>query len=125
MKYSRQKQLIEQTIKESYVHLTADDVYSILKQDNPNLSLGTVYRNLNKLVEKGIVRRLVLGNGGDRFDGNLEEHHHIVCEKCGAIMDICLKDFPTLDEKIKSETGAIPTSYQLVVRGICKDCQSF
>lgn len=115
--------MIEQTVKSNRMHLTAEDVYSMLKPENPNLSLGTVYRNLNKLVEKGIVSKLTMPSGGDRFDGVITEHYHIICDKCGEIFDVEAADFMQLDAKIHAETGVIPTAHQLVVRGICKECQ--
>ncbi|MEG1930283.1 MAG: transcriptional repressor [Anaerovorax sp.] len=123
MKYSRQKQMIEQTVKDNPVHLTAEEVYGLLKPENPNLSLGTVYRNLNKLVENGTISKLTMSSGGDRFDGMVEEHSHVICNKCGKIFDIVGGDFSKLDEKVKYETGVTPLAHQLVIHGLCRDCQ--
>ena len=69
MKYSRQREIILNTVMENPVHPTADMVYSILREENPNISLGTVYRNLNYLAAEGIIRKITMPEGCDRFDG--------------------------------------------------------
>ncbi len=80
-KYSRQRELIYKTVIENKVHPTAEFVYNYLKKDNPQLSLGTVYRNLQQLSDNGEINRLSIPNQPDRFDGVIEEHYHAVCEK--------------------------------------------
>lgn len=124
MKYSKQRELIEQTVKEHSIHPTADDVYTILKPSNPTLSLGTVYRNLNTLAENGIIHKLHMPNGSDRFDAELKEHYHIVCYDCGKIIDVELSMMDKLDEQIKEKTGVIAMSHELIISGICEDCQN-
>lgn len=103
--------------------MTADEVYSLLKPNNPNLSLGTVYRNLNMLFENGHINKLHMPNGSDRFDGELSDHFHIFCSKCGKIFDIdncLLSDFK---DKINDDIGVQLITNQLIINGICKDCQ--
>lgn len=123
MKFSKQRELIKETVVENNIHPTADDVYAMLKPNNPNLSLGTVYRNLTVLADHGIINRLQIPNGSDRFDGQMYEHYHVICNECGKIFDIKLSLLNELDEKIKKETGITAVSHQLIINGICSECQ--
>ena len=69
-------------------HPTADVIYSNLKQQDPNLSLGTVYRNLTLLSDMGEILRLRVGDGVDHFDADTSEHYHFVCTECGSVIDL-------------------------------------
>ncbi|MEG2295254.1 MAG: transcriptional repressor [Oscillospiraceae bacterium] len=122
MKYSKQRELIEQTVKTNKIHPTADDIYSILKPEYPHLSLGTVYRNLNTLVEIGSIHKLSIPNASDRFDGQLHQHYHVICNVCRKIFDVELSFCDKLDEIIKEKTGVCATSHQLIINGICENC---
>jgi Fur family peroxide stress response transcriptional regulator len=85
MKYSRQRELIRQTVLESEEHLTAEQVYERLKPENTTLSLGTVYRNLNLLAEQGNINRIPVPGGADRYDRINDGHQHMICRCCGSI----------------------------------------
>lgn len=122
MKYSAQRSLIEQAVKENKNHPTADEIYSILKVSNPNLSLGTVYRNLNYLSEHGTINKINTPFGGDRFDGETYEHHHIVCNQCNNLFDLKFSLPSELNDIIKEQTGMTCISHKLIVHGICKNC---
>lgn len=88
IRYSRQRELILSNLKNRHDHPTAEMIYQDLKADYPNLSLGTVYRNLNQLCQTKQINRLDLGDPMIRFDGKIEPHMHFICEKCGRIYDI-------------------------------------
>jgi len=122
-KFSRQREEIKKAAEENLIHPTANDLYSIVKQVDPQISLGTVYRNLNLLVEQEILQKISVPGGRDRFDANITEHYHIICERCGAVFDIDFDPLRELDEKIWEETGIKVTSHQLIVHGICQKCQ--
>jgi Fur family peroxide stress response transcriptional regulator len=122
-KYSRQREEIQRAVEENLIHPTANDIYSIVRQVDPQVSLGTVYRNLNYLVEQKIIQKIPMPGGSDRFDGNEKEHYHIICESCGAIYDIDFNHLLALDQKIQNETGIRVTSHHLMIYGICKNCQ--
>ena len=79
-RYSRQRELIYRTLKASHEHPTAEMIYQALKPTNPNLSLGTVYRNLNLLVEEGIIARMSFQV--ERYDADLSPHAHFACSCC-------------------------------------------
>lgn len=122
MKNSKQRNMILDTVVNNPVHPTADMVYAQLKTENPNLSLGTVYRNLNLLSELGMLRKIAVPNGSDRFDGRLDGHYHIICDKCSRVLDIELKE-SDFEQHVEQSTGYKITSLDVVVKGICPECQ--
>lgn len=123
MKFSKQRELILNTIVENHVHPTADFIYNHLKKDNPNLSLGTVYINLAQLVEHGFIKKVSIPGYPDRFDGNLSEHHHFICQHCGEICDIDSKILNNINKMISEEQGLQITSSNINLKGICNNCK--
>ena len=79
LKYSRQRESIKASLMSRKDHPTADAVYASIREEFPNISLGTVYRNLNLLVELGEVQKLTFGDGKDHFDADTSLHYHFVC----------------------------------------------
>ena len=88
LKYSRQRESIKACLMSRKDHPTADALYTSIREQFPNISLGTVYRNLNLLVELGEIRKLSCGDGTDHFDYDTSPHDHYVCRQCGRVMDI-------------------------------------
>lgn len=88
MKYSRQRELIKAYLASTSSHPTADMVYDEIRKAIPNISLGTVYRNLNQLTETGEIIKLSCGGGCDRFDGNTSPHYHFLCTRCKKLLDL-------------------------------------
>lgn len=123
MKYSRQRELILSTVKSYPVHPTADTVYEAVRRQEPKISLGTVYRNLNQLSELGMLLKLPMPSGGDRFDSRLDEHLHIICSDCGAVSDIEPSALLQLDHDVEQQTGYAVTGRALVFSGICGKCR--
>ncbi len=121
MKFSRQREIILQFVRESHSHPTADEVYTALKKDSPELSLGTVYRNLNRLSGLGMIKKIPIADGGDRFDGRTDSHWHFICDRCGAVHDIDYA-LPDVESAVLSQSGHKVTFVTLSLRGICKDC---
>lgn len=122
MKYSKQKELILQTVKENRIHPTAEAVYEMVREKIPNISLATVYRNLNKMSEKGLLKKLDNIDGVARFDGETSEHHHFVCEKCGQIFDLDKSDFPALEKIAENKSNFIIKTYDITLKGVCYNC---
>ena len=87
-KFSRQRQLINEFLMTRKDHPTADIVYKNVRRQNPNISLGTVYRNLTLLADNGEINRLNVGDGVDHFDGDTSLHYHFVCRVCGGVTDL-------------------------------------
>ena len=124
MKFSKQRELILNYILNSHEHLTADTIYADLKKDNPELSLGTVYRNLTKLTEIGAIKKVSLPNQVDKFDKNLDPHAHFICDECGSITDINIPGMDEFLDKVSDEDGISIRKYDLTLNGTCKKCKS-
>ena len=119
-RYSRQRELIYQNVCASRAHPTAEMVYAALKPQHPNLSLGTVYRNLHLLSDEGKLVRMPFPV--ERFDGDLHRHSHFCCEKCGAVHDVELPYDETLDDQAAGLLGHTVDRHSVVFYGLCGDC---
>jgi Fur family peroxide stress response transcriptional regulator len=122
-KYSRQRDLVRRAIACRYDHPTAEDVYLTLRQTEPKISLATVYRNLDKLVDDGLVSKFMVPDEPDHYDPVRGEHYHVRCEQCGRIFDINLRLAKKLAHIIKKQTGLNMTTLQLIADGRCEHCQ--
>ena len=119
--YSKQREAILNELQSRCDHPTAAQVYEGVKRVIPNISLGTVYRNLASLVESGEILSVAVGDGKEHFDGDKSFHLHLHCKCCGAIIDSRVED-----EKVKSIAhfdGFTPETSVCVVYGLCKNCQ--
>ena len=85
--YSRQREIILETLKEVNIHPTAEELYKLVNRKYPKISKSTVYRNINILVESNVIRKIKMLSGADRFDYICKEHYHAICEKCGKVFD--------------------------------------
>ena len=121
-KYSRQREAIFELLKSTNTHPTADWLYTQLRERFPNISLATIYRNLAGFVVDGTAFSVSTVNGQERFDANLEQHEHFICERCGAVYDIhipCAEDaFDTLYKKF----GFKVSSQKQLFYGRCAEC---
>lgn len=115
-KYEKQ---IYDIVNASRKHMTADQVYGELQKIYPSVSRATVYNNLNKLCEIGMIRRVSLEDSPDRYD-RIEKHDHLICQKCGKLSDICFDD---LTQSLKKQFGEDFLFYDLKVFYICPDCR--
>lgn len=101
-------------------HPTAEQVFMEMKANNPKIAQGTVYNNLNALVDEGRIIRISEPGFPDRFD-NTTRHDHMVCIKCGRLADVKLPDFT---EEIERNSGKKIISYDLRIRYICPECRN-
>lgn len=95
LKHSKQRDSIKEFLATRKDHPTADIVYINVRQSFPNISLGTVYRNLTLLADIGEIARLRVGDGVDHFDYDTAPHHHFVCSECGRVIDL---DVPFMEQ---------------------------
>ena len=117
---TKQKRLVLDIIENSHRHPTAEEVFFEARQQMPNIALGTVYRNLNSLVDEGLVRRITLSGTPDRFDKTNCNHDHLVCQKCGKLKDVFLTG---IADEIKNNSGNEIISYELNAYYICDSCK--
>ncbi len=122
MVYSKQRELVLNKLNECMSHPTADELYSMLNAENAGVSLATVYRNLNQLAENGMAIKLHMPEGADRFDGTLAEHFHLVCEACGAVVDVPAECVPDMKTAVAEKTGCGVERQSLVFYGTCTKC---
>ncbi|MFH1690226.1 MAG: transcriptional repressor [Candidatus Eisenbacteria bacterium] len=104
------------------VHPTADEVYLTVREELPKVSLGTVYRNLDLLTNQGLIRTLTAAGEPRRYDGTLDEHHHITCEVCGRVDDVELSCSEPLEELLVDRGGYEVRGYTLRFMGVCGEC---
>ncbi len=119
--YSRQREAIIKYLSETDTHPTADEVFDHVRVLYPNISLATVYRNLNLLSEEGEIRRISCGSHVDRFDFRTAAHAHFMCNCCGRVSDVFL-DMKKLSD---FSNGMLPGSVSdcdLIFHGTCTDC---
>ena len=98
LKHSKQRDAILSFLMSRKDHPTADVVYSHLREEYPNLSLGTVYRNLTLLSELGQIKRLHIGDGVDHFDADTSPHYHFLCSECGAVIDLQMETIDHINQ---------------------------
>lgn len=121
VKRSKQRDAIINCLADRMDHPTAETIYKELKQTNPSISLGTVYRNLNQLVSWNTIQKISTGFGPDRFDPTHEPHAHFYCTKCGCVSDITVDDTSFLLLAKNEFTGQI-NGHISSFYGLCSSC---
>lgn len=121
-RYSHQREMIYHAVRGRRDHPTAEMVFGALKPENPSLSLGTVYRNLNLLVKGGRLVRMPFPV--ERYDGETCAHSHFCCEKCGCVEDVELPYDRELDASASRMLGYQIMQHSVVFYGLCPNCGS-
>lgn len=122
LKYSRQREAIKACLMGRFDHPTADALYMSIRQEFPNISLGTVYRNLNLLVDLGEIQKLTFGDGTDHFDADTTPHYHLVCRDCGSVTDLRMPVIHGLNEQAESHCGSKIEGHTIFFYGTCEEC---
>ena len=117
-KYSRKREAILNKINSTTSHPTAEWIYASLKSEFPDLSLGTVYRNLAEFLKDGIIKSVGVINGQEHFDGNTAPHTHLICQNCGRIIDV---DYP-FDVDKNCFNNIMVNDFELTLYGLCDMC---
>jgi Fe2+ or Zn2+ uptake regulation protein len=104
-------------------HPTADWIYEQLKKEFPQLSLGTVYRNLTMLIDMGFAKKIHFGSTFDRFEANIEQHYHLICESCRKIFDFDMPIYNDLNFQANQLTEFTIHHLKLEFFGVCEDCK--
>ena len=114
LKYSRQRESIKEFLVKRTDHPTADVIYENIRLQYPNISLGTVYRNLALLNS--------IGDGADHYDGQVHPHNHFICQKCHCVMDLDMENIDFIKDTASKNFGGRIDSYVTNFYGICKKC---
>lgn len=123
-RHTIQRQLTLDTVQALMDHPTADEVYENIRLKYPDISKGTVYRNLKDLAETEQIRKISLPNEADKFDHISKPHYHMRCPKCGELVDINMEYMKELDEKIMQLTGLELEGHEIFFKGICLNCKN-
>ena len=119
-----QRSLVLEAVKELRCHATADEVYDSIKKRHPDISRGTVYRNLNLLSDIGEIRKVEMPGGAVRYDHLCHEHYHARCMKCGRIFDVEMEFIADLESNVKDARGFVFTGHDIIFKGICLECNT-
>jgi Fe2+ or Zn2+ uptake regulation protein len=117
-----QRLMVARVLSDLDRHVTAEVVFDELGERMPGVSLPTVYATLDLLESIGLIRRVASERGAVVYDPRTDDHHHLVCRRCGAIVDV---DAPIEADALLSaarSAGFAPDHAQVVVRGLCADC---
>ena len=122
-KNSQKRNAIYEVLKSTKTHPTAEWVYMQVKPTIPNISLGTVYRNITQFKEEGKLISVGVVNGQERFDADISPHTHFVCNKCGCVIDIAkLLEEKEITDDIFNKFGAKVLETNIVYKGYCQNC---
>ncbi len=120
---TRQRRVILDALRAERSHPTAGEVYQSVRNRLPKLSLATVYRNLAKLSEQDLIRRIDSADGISRYDAVTREHYHARCVRCGKLADVDLTPPTQLDEQARQDSGYQIVGHRLEFVGLCPHCQ--
>lgn len=122
---TRQRLLILEELMQMRTHPTAYEVHGVVKKAMPQISLGTVYRNLEQLSASGRIQRLAFGSGKRRYDGNADTHQHLCCLDCGRVDDLPeeIEIEHTLDAMLDEVCGYRVTNISIEIYGLCPACR--
>lgn len=123
--YSKQREIILEVIKRNRIHPTAEQIYKLVTKQEPKISKSTIYRNIGILLETGVIQKIKIDSGADRYDYIDTPHYHAICRKCGEVYDFEY-DF----NKKEIENAIIKKSKiefqveNITIQGICVNCKS-
>lgn len=122
---TNQRRIIIEELRKLKTHPTADELYAIVREKLPQISLGTVYRNLELLAEAGKILKLELSGKQKRFDGNVNKHFHMRCSSCGRIEDMEADEMGEIDSRLNDLVDKLKVDgYRLELSGLCSRCRA-
>ncbi len=127
LKFTKQRELILQFLYENDAHYTPEDIYMLLKKENPNINIGiaTVYRTLTLLENEGIAGSISFGAQGKKYELGLKKHHdHLICSSCGSIIEFYDETIEKQQEKIAEKFNFKMTDHTMKIVGLCEKCQA-
>ena len=120
---TNQREVILEELRSVKTHPSADELYDMVRQRLPRISLATVYRNLEFMTTQGLAQKIEVGGRQKRFDGNPERHYHIRCRKCGRVDDVELEQIKNLEAEICEPHGYKIMGHRLEFFGLCPECR--
>jgi len=124
LRNSKQRRVILDLLAASPEHMSAEEIYQKARDSQPNISLGTVYRNLDTLSEQGLIMRSSFADGKSRYEmAGLEHHHHLICLQCGEIKDLIQCPMAPALEAALQEADFHAVQHQFEIYGYCQKCR--
>lgn len=124
MRVTSQRLLIDRALRQDGGHLTAEQVHDLVEPVLPGVTQQTVYSTLGLLADLGVARRVSAPGASTRFEARTGDHHHVVCERCGAIEDLHVKVPMARAVGAARERGFVAASASVTVLGLCATCSS-
>lgn len=124
LNHSKQREAILTFLKPRKDHPTADTIYKGVKNDFPNISLGTVYRNLTLLSELGIIQKISCGEDSEHFDGNPAPHNHFICRECNSVIDLEMDNIDFINTLATKNFSGNVEGHTIYFYGTCPDCMT-
>lgn len=122
-KHSKQRDIILNYMRDKKGHVRAEQIFDDLKRDEQNISLATVYRNLNILSAMNEIKKIVHPEFGYVYDHSITPHYHLYCTQCNELYDIPVEYQACLDKEVSEELGVEIESHMITFHGVCKSCQ--
>lgn len=126
LKFTKQREAILSTLYNNPKHFTSECLYLLVKQKYPDLNIGiaTVYRTLSLLEDNGLASSISFGTQGKKFEiANKPHHDHLICTKCGKIVEFQNEQIEMLQQQVAQENGFVLTDHVMQLYGICSECQ--
>ena len=125
LKFTKQRELVLKFLYENDGHFTPEDIYTLLKQENPDINIGiaTVYRTLTLLETSNIASSISFGVQGKKYELGLKKHHdHLICVKCGRLEEIYSPELEEIQRELVTKYGYVQQSHELQIFGLCPEC---
>ena len=106
-----------------HTHPTAEEIFKALTKEDPQVSVATVYNNLNLFIKEGVVKELTYGDSASRYDFDLGQHYHAVCDVCGKVVDLYYPVLEDVEKAAEQLTGFKVRGHRMEVYGVCPECQ--
>ena len=123
LRMTHQREIILRELRQNCTHPTADELYESIRKKLPRISLATVYRNLEILAEHGLIRKMEISGRQKRFDGEVHDHHHIVCTRCLRVDNLPALDLPLPQASPQAAKGYRITGCRIEFHGLCPACR--
>ncbi len=125
LKRTAQRDLILDVFLRTEEHMSSEDLYSLVKREDPSVGHTTVYRTLKLLVEAGLAREVRFGDGRTRYEHNYKHphHDHMICTECGTTIEFFSAELEAIQDAILAEHHFMPIQHSLRIFGVCSDCQ--
>lgn len=124
---TQRETVLKVLLENNHEHLSADEIYLLVKEKAPDIGLATVYRTLELFNDLNVVEKLYFGDSVTRFELRSEEelhnHHHLICVKCGKVQEINEDWLGLIEEKVEKEFDFEILDHRLIFQGICDECK--